>query len=973
MLPVLAAFCALLGPEMGLGAVSPGLSIVSGNGQVVREQFRTTSAMVFVARDAAGNPAPNLPITWKITQGLGTLVSSDTNTDGTGSGSTYFVATDLSAGLSFAPQTITATTSLGSVSFVVTTVLGKNFAPPPIALLLAPPQTNQSLSGKQGSMIAGAIQIQVGAASGVQQGLPIANVGVRLVDGLNPTGPAPAACTNAPLTDARGIATCDVVLTGLPGQYFLAAEVGEFVITPNIALTISPGTACAFALSPASANVAAGGATLSVNITSTQSCSWTAASTVAWISLTSAASGVGNGSLSLNVAQNNGTARTGVLTIAGIPFTVTQSAVAGASLAITTGANLPAAAVGSNYSIVIAASNGRPPYTFAPTGTLPPGLTLVASTGLLNGVPATAGMYNFGISVSDSAGASASQAFVLNVDQTTPGFNPAITNASFPNGTPGAAYSQLLMSVGGCTSPFSNPPAFSVVSGALPPGLVINALPDRTSVIAGTPTTNGTYTFTLKVTDVCARSGTGTFTITVGSGGGGGGGGGGSLLLSASTAQLTFSIPVGTTAPVTQVVNINATSGAGQFAALAQMSSASSLNWLSVTPAAGSPPASLSVTVSPALLPSGTFTGYVSLSPTGGSTGPQVVISVTVRVTPPPAFQIGPPSLLFLYQQGTPPSGTQLLTVGSAGAPFDFTTAVATDSGDNWLFVTPGRGTAPGTLSVSVNPLGLAAGTYKGTITLRSVGPGISPSIVIVTLTITQTAPMITSISNAASFIAGPVAPGELVTVFGTLLGPGIAQSSQLNASGLVDTAVGGTRVLFDGNPAPLIYISATQVSAIVPYELQGRTSTSLVVEYKGTRSGEYPVRVTDSAPGIFAGAGGQAAALNQDGSVNSSAAGADPGSVIALYATGEGFTDPAVVNGRIMGDILAKPTLPVSVQVNGEDAVVEYAGSAPGFPAGVMQVNVRLPGDLSHGAAVPVILTVGKAASQSGVTVYIR
>ncbi|MEO8129839.1 MAG: hypothetical protein ABI822_22245, partial [Bryobacteraceae bacterium] len=134
--------------------------------------------------------------------------------------------------------------------------------------------------------------------------------------------------------------------------------------------------------------------------------------------------------------------------------------------------------------------------------------------------------------------------------------------------------------------------------------------------------------------------------------------------------------------------------------------------------------------------------------------------------------------------------------------------------------------------------------------------------------------------------------------------------------------------------------------------------------------------RVDNSLPGLFsanASGRGQGAILNQDNSANTSSNPATKGQAIVLYATGEGQTTPVGVDGKIIGSDLKKSLLPVSVKVGGIDCTVEYAGSAPGLVSGVFQVNVRLSSSVPSGSNVPVVLTVGPASSQDGLTVAIR
>jgi uncharacterized protein (TIGR03437 family) len=112
------------------------------------------------------------------------------------------------------------------------------------------------------------------------------------------------------------------------------------------------------------------------------------------------------------------------------------------------------------------------------------------------------------------------------------------------------------------------------------------------------------------------------------------------------------------------------------------------------------------------------------------------------------------------------------------------------------------------------------------------------------------------------------------------------------------------------------------------------------------------------SAPGLFN------VALNQDLTRNSASNPAAQGSIVVLYGTGAGQTNPAGVDGEVTGKILPKPVLPVSVTIDGKPAKVLYAGAAGGTVSGVIQVNVRLPDDIQSGP-VPVALRVGSGLSQ--------
>ncbi len=341
------------------------------------------------------------------------------------------------------------------------------------------------------------------------------------------------------------------------------------------------------------------------------------------------------------------------------------------------------------------------------------------------------------------------------------------------------------------------------------------------------------------------------------------------------------------------------------------------------------------------------------------------------------ALRLATPALSFAFQQGgtTPPA--QTVAVASSDAPLNFTVVA---SGGAWLSVTPAAGATPGTLTVSVNPAGLAPGNYNGAITISSTAASNSPQAVTIALAVTAQAggPTISSAGfvNAASFVAGPLSPGEIVTIFGAAMGPSDLTTARLDAAGLIDNSLAETRVLFDGVPAPIIYTRANQVSAVVPYGVSGKSSTEVQAEYRGVRSSPITLPVAPSATGVFAADSsgrGLGAIQNQDGSFNSSSNPAAAGSIIVLYATGEGQTDPAGVNGRRAIGTLPKPLLAVSVKIGGLDAEVLYAGAAPTFVAGLMQVNARIPAGTPASSSVPLLLTVGAATSQTGITVAVK
>jgi uncharacterized protein (TIGR03437 family) len=232
-------------------------------------------------------------------------------------------------------------------------------------------------------------------------------------------------------------------------------------------------------------------------------------------------------------------------------------------------------------------------------------------------------------------------------------------------------------------------------------------------------------------------------------------------------------------------------------------------------------------------------------------------------------------------------------------------------------------------------------------------------------------------IQNAASYAtAAAVSPGEMVVLYGAGMGPSALETLQVDGStGLLETTVAGTTVSFNGFPAPVVYTSAGQVAAIVPYEIAGAATAQVLVNYQGKYVAAGTVTVAPSAPGIFTvGSGiGQAAALNQDGSVNSVSNPVAAGSVIVFFLTGEGQTAPQGVDGKIASAVpYPAPVLPVTVTIGGQPATYFYAGAAPDEVAGVMQINANIPTGVT-GNAVPVSVQIGTASTQNGVTIAVR
>ena len=240
--------------------------------------------------------------------------------------------------------------------------------------------------------------------------------------------------------------------------------------------------------------------------------------------------------------------------------------------------------------------------------------------------------------------------------------------------------------------------------------------------------------------------------------------------LTVSSASLTFTYTTGGTIPAAQTVVVGSSG-----AALAYTASTSGGTWLSAS-GGGTTPGNVSVSVNPAGLTAGTYTGSVNVTAAAAANSPQSV-AVTLTVTSPPNLAVSPNSLSFSYLVGGTIPGAQAFSVSSSGAALTYTVAA---SGGTWLSAS-GGGTTPGSVSVSVNPSGLAAGTYNGTVSVTAAGAANSPQSVAVTLTVTN--PSLTLNPASLSFIysQGGTAPAAQTISVGST---GAALTYTVSSSG---------------------------------------------------------------------------------------------------------------------------------------------------------------------------------------------
>jgi len=232
-------------------------------------------------------------------------------------------------------------------------------------------------------------------------------------------------------------------------------------------------------------------------------------------------------------------------------------------------------------------------------------------------------------------------------------------------------------------------------------------------------------------------------------------------------------------------------------------------------------------------------------------------------------------------------------------------------------------------------------------------------------------------VANGASFAPGPVSPGEIVSLFGTAIGPPAPASIAMTNPRLVANSLEGVRVFFGGVPAPLLYASSGQVNAVVPYSVAGQSATVLQLEYLGALSSPVTLQVAPTTPAVFSIAGsgvGPGAILNSlDETVNTALNPAARGDWVSIFATGAGVTTPDSVDGLLASAPLPAPNANVTVTIGGLPCLTNFAGAAPGFVSGLLQINAQVPAGVSPGPAVPVQISIGSAASPLTVTVAVQ
>src|SRR2546426_973070 len=334
--------------------------------------------------------------------------------------------------------------------------------------------------------------------------------------------------------------------------------------------------------------------------------------------------------------------------------------------------------------------------------------------------------------------------------------------------------------------------------------------------------------------------------------------------LSVAPSSLSFSYQQGGSAPASQPIMVSSSGGAQ----LAYTVATSGSVWLSATPTSGTTPGTVNISVNPASMAAGTYTGNVTITPSGAAGSAQIV-TVTLVVsagggTGNSSLKVSPHTLQFSYQTGNHMPSAKKLMITSAGAPLSYKASYS--GGSPWLTVSPTGGTTPGTISVSVNPAGMPAGSHSGTIDVSA--PGAKSISVAVTLMVTSPAsddddkdeggqgsglradayvydPMHSG-AVAAQWVDGVGVPMHNAGNQGLLLSKNASGSAEAQAGAVIKNAQGLTltELGFDvreggqcsaGSPH-FVVVTNDDVTHVVGGCVKGTTQTSLAIGWKRMR-----------------------------------------------------------------------------------------------------------------------------------------
>jgi hypothetical protein len=382
--------------------------------------------------------------------------------------------------------------------------------------------------------------------------------------------------------------------------------------------------------------------------------------------------------------------------------------------------NLPLGVAGFAYpgSIV---HGGAGPWSYQVTqGALPPGLGVAGSSGgaSFTGTPNTAGIFDFGLRVTDAAGCSGSGVFQIVI-----GGALRLDPATLPNGTLSRPYEQTLsMWAGGQPLAITG---VTVVAGTMPAGLTVSGSGGAWRV-AGIPSQGGSFDFTLEATGGGGYRAQRRYVISISGATG--------LHVTPASAQVTLRL--GDAGQAQQRIDIAAADG-GSYRYRITLNAAG-FRMENGGVAEASTPFAVNLTLAPMNNTPGVYVGSVVVTPVDG-VGPAVTVPIEFIVLPPPTLLVNTSSIT-VTMRGDDPPVTRAVQVNSSDAALQYQVETLAVTGGNWLALTPFTGTTPAVLTLTFNPTGLSPGTYTGTVrvnaTRNNVPAVATPATIAITLVV---------------------------------------------------------------------------------------------------------------------------------------------------------------------------------------------------------------------------------------------
>ncbi len=620
-----------------------------------------------------------------------------------------------------------------------------------------------------------------------------------------------------------------------------------------------------------------------------------------------------------------------------------------AAAAITITGTPPPGVVGTPYSATLAANGGTPPYgSWTNVGALPPGLTLNVSTGVIGGTPTAAGTFNFSVTVKDGNGiTSAPQQFSIAI--TPPPVT--ITTASLPNGITNVFYPTTTLAAQGGTPPYS------WTASGLPSGLSLSS----SGVLSGTPTTAGTASVTVVVTDAStpALSAKQTYTLTIGQG----------LSVSPAVNALSFSYAQGDSNPASQTVGIFGSPAGVNFTGAASTNNGGS--WLAVQ-SSGTAPGNITVSVNPSGLAPATYTGQITITVSSGSLTPATAtIGVTLTVVAPkPVLALSKNVQSFALPQGSPAIQGQLTVMNSGGGTLHYSAQAVCDPNSGWMTLTGGAtgavtSSSPGAVVFAVDPTGFNPSTTNCRIVVTDTDSGAQATFT-GTLSINKLSQIMSLSQTGMTFTAvaggSPVQP-QSFAVFnqgqGNLAWTTQAQTIPANLSWLqvspgsgASTAAAPQDVQVSVNPAGLQvgqqYYGS--VNVIAPGAANTLQSVSVLLNVIAAgQLGSAPQASTGGV--ILSGVAGSSAAAQQTISLFSLTGNAVGYSTVVFTDDGKNWLTASPASGTVTGTT----ALTLSANLAGLAAGVHNGNVGVGFADGTTQT-----------IEVAVIVTAGAGTTAS-------